>query len=239
MVLLNPEVFGKEHLIFLALWVLLGGGSLVLAGLKFKTEKSQWIYMRVLAVLVLIFNILTRVGVAINYKANGWVPDSYCSMTSLLLPIIILFGKKDLKIYQGLWYLGFAGGLGTTIYPGYIGQGPTIWHLNTIMGMLHHATIFILCIAMGMFKVFRPNLKTTHYFPMTICLYIAIGVVEMQLFGTEDPMGIVNPLISGTPMYAWFILVVGTALVYLAAFLYEFVPRWFKMVKEKKTAKNG
>lgn len=237
--LLNPQVFGKEHLIFLALVIIIGGGSLVLAGLKFKSEKSQWIYMRVLASLVLLFNILTRVGIMINYSSKGWILDSYCSLTSFLLPLIVLFGKKDLKVYQGLWYLGFAGGLGTTIYPGYIGQGATIFHLNTIMGLLHHATIFILCIAMWMLKVFRPKLKTTHYFPMVISLYITVGVLEMQLFNVEDPMAIVNPLISGTPMYAWFILIVGTALVYLFAFLYEYIPKWARIIKEKKTAKNG
>ena len=238
--LLNPKIFGVEHIVFLVVFLVIGIASLVLAGLKFKTEKSQWIYMRVLAALTIIFDILTRVGMVID---NGnWIiaiPNTFCSMTGFLFPIAVLIGKKDLKIFHGVWYMALVGGLASIIYADFVVQAATIWHLNTISALLYHGIMFILTIATGMFKVFRPNLKKCHWFPIMTCIYIAVGAIELYFLNFDNSMCIITPLIGGTPLYCWFILLVGTALVYLAAFLYEYVPKWIILIKEKKTAKNG
>ncbi len=232
--LLAPKIFGKEHLIFLAIFLVVQISVLVVAKLKFKSEKSQWIYLRVMAGLILVFNIINRIGVGID---DGWLymtPNTFCSLTSFVLPIIVLFGKKDLYCYNGLWYLGFFGGLATLIYPDFIGQAETIWHLNTIFSLLHHGTMFFLCIAMGMFKVFRPSIKKSWGFPLVFSLYIVIGCFEIHVLKMDEAMCIIDPLLSNTPLYCWFILVGGTALVYAAAALYTYVPRLFSKQKTGK-----
>ena len=233
--LLNPEVFGMEHIVFLVVFLIIGVGSLILAKLKFKTEKSQWIYMRVLAALTIAFNILTRIGVGIDH--NRWmdvIPNTFCSLTGFLFPLAVLFGKKDLKVFHGLWYMAFVGGIASIIYADFIGQAATIWHINTIGALLYHGIMFILSVATGMFKVFRPSLKKSHWFPLVTCVYIALGAIELNYLGFNNAMCIRSALIGGTPLYCWFILLVGTALVYLAAFLYEYFPKLISKIKSKK-----
>ncbi len=236
--LLVPQVFGKEHLIFLAVFLTVAIVATVLAKLYLKSEKSQWIYMRIMAALVLLFNILNRVGVGLD--GGGFLfalPNTYCSLTSFILPIVVLFGKKNLYCYNCLWYMALVGGLATIIYPDFIVQAETIWHLNTIFSLLHHGTIFFLVITMGMFKVFRPSIKRSWVFPLGFCLYIVVGTFEIHFLKLEEAMCIVQPLLSGTPLNCWFILAVGTALVYIASILYEYTPKLIKKIKEKKETK--
>ncbi len=237
--LLNPQVFGKEHWIFLTLLSIIGIGSLVLAKLYLKTEKSQWIYMRVMAAIILIGDTITRIGVGLDYGWLNAIPNTFCSMTGFLFSIVVLFGKKNLYVYNGLWYLAIFGGLVSVVYPDFISQGTTIWHLNTMAALVYHGVMFFLCIAMGMFKVFRPSIKRSWVFPLTIALYIAFGSFLVHFLKVDDAMCIVNPMLSGTPIDCWLILAVGTALVYLAAFLYEFTPKWVKKIKEKKASKSN
>ncbi len=238
---LAAEVFGKEHLIFLSIWITICVVSSVLAKLYLKTEKAQWIYIRILACLVLLFNGLTRVGIYIH--GANWMaavfPDTFCSMSATIFPILILFGKKDLYSYHGLWYLSAVGGLTSTIYPPYIGQGPTIWYLNTISGMIYHSLLTLLCFMLVLFDVFKPSIKKSFAFPIVFSLYIVFGAFLISKMGFSDAMCIRNPLLFGTPLDCWFILVVGTILVYLAAISYEYIPNLIKKSKDKKQSKEA
>lgn len=141
---------------------------------------------------------------------------------------MVLFGKEDLPIYNGPFYIGLIGGISSLIYPDFISQGTTIFQLNTIMGLLHHGYLFILCLAMLIFNWFRPSIKNCYYFPLTICIYITVGVFAIYKLGLKTAMLVDTPILSGTIIDIWFILIFGTILDYLVAFIYEVITKKIK-----------
>lgn len=65
-----------------------------------------------------------------RYEEIRWyaiIPDSYCGMTSLVLSLAVIFGKKDNCVLHFTWLLGIFGGISTVIYATFVGQGPTIF----------------------------------------------------------------------------------------------------------------
>ncbi len=228
-----PKVFGWEHLTFMSIYLLFGVALLIIAKKYIKEEKGQIIFIKSLAVATLICNILTRIGVGMTY---GWVtffPSTVCSLTSFSLPLVVIFGKKNLNVYHGLWYIAIVGGIGSTLYPDYIGQNASIFFLPTICSLLHHAFIVLLSISMIMFNWFRPSIRKWYYFPLVFSCYITVGTFALHVLKIENAMSITVPLIEGTPINCWFILGVGTALEVSAVGLYEIVHHYY--VKRKRT----
>ncbi len=215
------EVFGKEHIIFLIIYFILGLTLLIISKIKIKSWKIELIYFRILSILIIISDLFCRIGEGIQYGFINGLPSSICSITGFVLPIIILFGKKNLGVYQALVYMGIVGGFFTLLLAPFISQGSSIFQLNTFMALLYHGLLLILCISMILFKWFKPEVKKCHYFPLVYSLYITLGAFEYFNLEIISAMSIKYPLISNTPLTCWFILLVGTILIYLVGFIYE------------------
>lgn len=220
-----PKVFGWQHLIYLGFFAILSILTIVLSKKFLKTEKSQAILIKVVAGLTLLTVILCRIGVVVN---NGqgmkyFLPNTFCGFTSFVFSIVVIFGKPNLKSYQCFFYMAVVGGLATLIYPDFIGQNESFMYLPTITGFLHHSFCLLLAILMAIFGWFKPDFKTCYYFPMIYCTYIIWGLFDMTVIGVNNAMCITTPLLSGTPLYWWFVLIVGSLLVALFSFVYQFV----------------
>ncbi len=228
-----PKVFGWQHLTYLAIFFVLAILSLVLAKIYLKGRKGQTIFIKVLAGLTFVSNLICRIAVAVKDSnvAHGY-PYTICSLTSFTLPLAVLFGKEDSNLYQGLWYLGLVGGLGSILYPDFIGQNQSIFFLATFTSLLHHSFVFVLCIAMLMFGWFRPNIKKFYYFPMIFSGYITAGAFAQHVLKIDGSMLITKPVLKGTPINCWFILCVGTICIVLVALVYELIKK--KILSRKK-----
>lgn len=229
------KIFGMEHLLFLFAYFAISIAILVIAKLKIKSNKVELIYFRTLSIIIIVADLLCRIGEGMQYGFINGLPSSICSVTGFILPIIVLFGKKNLSVYQGLVYIGIFGGVFALILATYISQGTTIFQLNTFMSLIYHGFILMLCVSMILFGWFKPDLKRSYYFPLIFSLYIAFGAFEIFVIGILDAMSMRYPLIDNTPFTCWFILPVGTVLVYLTAFIYEFS---LKLLNRKKGKNN-
>lgn len=128
-------VFGIEHFLYIGITTFLSVFGLLLAKKYAKTEKSKTIIIKALASALFIAILLNRLSQVFRYGLVRWeqiIPDSYCGMTSLVLSLAVLFGKKDNCVLHFTWILGIFGGISTVIYPAFIGQGPTVFYLPTI-----------------------------------------------------------------------------------------------------------
>ena len=231
-----PKVFGWQHLTFLAIFLVLGTVSLILAKVFLKERKGQVIFIKVLAGITLISVILNRIFVAIHHSnIASLFPYTICSLTSFALSLVTIFGKENNNAYQALWYIGFVGGLSTLLYPDFIEQNISIFYPATITGLLHHGFCFLLTIALLLFNWFRPNLKKCYYFPMIFSGYITIGTFAQHVLKINGSMLITKPILNGTPINCWFILTVGTALVVLASLVYSLIK---KSIETKKLQKQ-
>ena len=217
-----PEIFGWQHLIILGVFLVVFLVTTLLSKKLLRTGKQQTILIKIIAGLLLASVIANRISVAI--KSNNLVyatPYTYCSMSSLVISLLVLLGKPDMKAFQCFWYMAFVGGIVTMIYPDFIGQNASVLFPATITGILHHAFDIILCVIMLQFKWFTPSLKTCYYFPMMFCSYIVIGLFAIKILNFGNAMCINGPLLSGTPLYWWFIWIVGSALVAVFSLICE------------------
>ena len=133
---MSLNVFGGVHLIYLAITLSLSVGGLFLAKRFAKTERSQKIIFKSIAALLLVWILINRLSQVFRYSNVRWeqiIPDSFCGMTSLVLSLAVLLGKKDNPVYHFVWSLGLVGALITIFYPTFLDQGPSIFYLPTII----------------------------------------------------------------------------------------------------------
>lgn len=226
-----PELFGIEHILYIVISTIVGIIMLFLALRYGKNEKMQKIILKIFA-LILLGSILTnRLSQVFRYDTVRWytiIPDSYCGMTSLVLSLAVLLGKKDNCVLHFVWLLGLFGGISTVIYASFVGQGPTIFYLPTISGLLHHSFSAILVVALLMFKQINITYKKWYYSLFGFTCYITLGAFLMHTFNLSDAFHIVEPLISNTHLTTW-------VMAPMYAFGYGMVLLIIELIKKRKS----
>jgi hypothetical protein len=199
-------VFGIEHFLYIGITTFLSVFGLLLAKKYAKTEKSKTIIIKALASALFISILLNRLSQVFRYGLVRWeqiIPDSYCGMTSLVLALAVLFGKKDNGALHFVWILGIFGGISTVIYPAFIGQGPTVFYLPTISGLLHHSLSATVAIAVLLFGWMRITYKKWLCTLFGFTCYLTVGAFLIGFFGLSDAFHIYTPLLDGTPLTTW------------------------------------
>lgn len=203
---MDLRVFGAVHLIYLAITVPLSVFGLLLARKYAKTEKAQRIVLKCLGGLLLIWILINRLSQVYRYSDVRWeqiIPDSFCGMTSLVLALSVLLGKKDNCAYHFTWFLGLVGGLITVFNPTFLSQGPTVFYLPTISGLLHHSVSLVVVGALLLFDQIQITYKKWYCTFFGFTAYLTVGAFQMSVFGFADSFHIVEPILSGTPLTAW------------------------------------
>ena len=92
-------------------------------------------------------------------------------MTSLILSLSILIGKKDNPVYHFVWLSGLFGGIATVIYPLFITYHSSFFHPTTISGLLHHSFTAMLVIGLLLFQQINITYKKWYYVVLgfTLC----------------------------------------------------------------------
>ena len=199
-------VFGIEHFLYIGITAAMAASGLLLAKKYAKSDKAKTIFMKALALGLLITIIMNRLSQVFRYDTVRWeqiIPDSYCGMTSLALSVGVLFGKKDNNILHFVWLLGLFGGISTVIYPAFIGQGPTVFYLPTISGLLHHSFSATVSVALIMFDWFHITYKKWYCTLFGFTSYLTVGAFLIGCLGLSDAFHIYTPLLDGTPLTTW------------------------------------
>ena len=203
---MDLRVFGTVHLIYLAITVPLSVIGLLLAKKYARTEKARSIVLKSLGGLLLLWIMINRLSQVYRYSDVRWeqiIPDSFCGMTSLVLALAVLFGKKDNCVYHFTWFLGLVGGLITVFNPTFLDQGPSVFYLPTISGLLHHSLALVVVGALLIFGHIQITYKKWYSTFFGFTAYLTLGAFQMSVFGFADSFHIVEPILSGTPLTAW------------------------------------
>jgi hypothetical protein len=199
-------VFGIEHFIYMGITAILAALGIILAKKYAKSEKSQTVFLKILAFGLFVAIVMNRLSQVFRYGMVRWeqiIPDSYCGMTSLVLALAVLLGKKDNVVLHFTWLLGLFGGISTVIYPAFIGQGPTVFYLPTISGLLHHSLCATVVIAVLMFNWIHITYKKWYCTLFGFTSYLTVGAFLIGFFGISDAFHIYTPLLDGTPLTTW------------------------------------
>lgn len=200
------QLYGIEHFVYIFITTAIAVAVLLIAKKHAKTEKSQAIVLRCLALILFAAILTNRLSQVFRYDTVRWeqiIPDSYCGMTSLVLSLAVIFGKRDNPALHFVWILALFGGISTVIYPAFIDQGPTIFYLPTISGLLHHSICATVGVAVLMFNYLHITYKKWYYTFFGFCAYITCGAFLIGVFKFSDAFHIYEPLLSGTPLTTW------------------------------------
>ncbi len=200
------QLYGIEHFTYIGITTALAMVGLICAKKFAKTEKAQSIVLKSLALALLVAILTNRLSQVFRYERTNWVdiiPESYCGLTSLVLSLAVLFLKKDNGAYHFLWILGIFGGISTVVYPAFIGQGPTIFYLPTISGLVHHSLSATLVIALLLFNQIHITYKKWYCTLFGFTCYLSLGAFLIGGLGLSDAFHIYTPLISDTPLTTW------------------------------------
>lgn len=231
------ELFGIEHFTYIGITAVLAGAGLFCARKFAKTEKAQNVILKSLALALLISILTNRLSQVFRYGTTRWeqiIPDSYCGLTSLALSIAVLFGKKDNDAYHFLWILALFGGISTVVYATFLDQGPTIFYLPTISGLLHHSFSATLAIALLLFKQIHITYKKWYCTLFGFTCYLSLGAFLIGCLGLSDAFHIYTPLISDTPLTTWVMAPIYAVCYTLLLLTIELVRKYVAKTKSAK-----
>ena len=203
---MDLRVFGAVHFMYLAITIPLSAIGLFLAKRFAKTEKVKSIVLKSLGGLLLVWITINRLSQVYRYSDVRWeqiIPDSFCGMTSLVLALSVLLGKKDNGAYHFTWFLGLVGALITVFNPTFLDQGPSIFYLPTISGLLHHSLTLVVVGALLIFNQIQITHKKWYCTFFGFTAYLTVGAFQMSVFGFADSFHIAQPILPGTPLTAW------------------------------------
>lgn len=203
---MSLDVFGGVHFLYLGITLPISVVGLVLAKKLAKTEKSQNVVLKSIAALLFIWIVINRLSQVYRYDDVRWeqiIPDSFCGMTSLVLSLAVLFGKKDNPVYHFVWALGLAGAVITIFYPTFLDQGPSVFYLPTISGLLHHSLTLVMVVALLLFDQIHITYKKWYCTFFGFTAYLTLGAFQMAVFGFADSFHIAEPMIEDTFLTAW------------------------------------
>lgn len=216
-----PKVFGIEHVLYMVISTVVAVIGFILIAKYAKTEKSKTVILKVTAGLLFISILANRLSQVFRYGQVRWyciIPDSYCGMSSLVLSLAVLVGKKDNAFLHFVWLLGLFGGIATVIYPTFVSQDASFFYIPTISGLLHHSFSAITAVMVLLFKQINITYKKWHYVLLGFTCYLTVGAFLMAVFNVSDAYHIVEPLLPDTPLTAWVMApmyAVGHGLVFL------------------------
>ncbi len=214
-------VYGIGHIVYLAIALILYAVGLIFLCKHKNDEKVKFVTVKISAAVLLICIIASRFSVAIK-KENDLkylLPNTFCGLSSLVLSIAVLFGKRDNCVLHCIAYLGMLGGTITIFYPDFLIE-QSFFDILSITGLLHHAVMVWLVMAIIKTGYLKPSIKKWFYYPLGLCVIMTLGIFESDCLKFTNSMQINNPLLSSAPIFtSWY--VVGTiSILLLIIFLY-------------------
>lgn len=215
------KIFGWEHIVYLLVVAAVFIPALICAKKFAKSEKSQKIIIKTWGVILLLSILASRIVQLFIWEESHWhyiFPTSYCGLTSLVLSLAVIFGKKDNCVYHFIWLLTIIGGIASLMYPDFLAYNPTFFHPDTITAFLHHTFALIMIIILLMFKQINITYKKWYYTLFGFTCYLTYGAFLIGFFNYADAFCIMGPILSETPLTAWgmapiYAVIYGTALL--------------------------
>lgn len=232
---MRPQLFGTEHILYIIISTVIGAAGLLAARKYAKTQRSQNIFLKALAFLLLAAIVTNRLSQVFRYDTVRWyciIPDSFCGMTSLVLALGVLFGRKNNNVLHFVWLLGLFGGISTVIYATFVDQDVSFFYIPTISGLLHHSFSAIVVVALLMFRQIDITYKKWYCTFFGFTAYLTLGAFLMHTFNLSDAFHIAEPLIPGTPLTAW-------VMAPMYAVGYGLILLFVELAKQKRKVKDS
>lgn len=223
---MNPQVFGKEHLIYVIVSIIVTLAVCILSKLFIKTEKAKTIFIKISGLILFIIIFSNRLALVFEYDKANWmklITDSFCSTSSYVLSLALLIGKRNNNVLHFIWLVALAGGAITTFYPNFIDQNPSFMYPLTILGMMHHTWSAIVVILMFLHGYLNLTYKKWYCTLIGFMAYLSYGAFLMCVLKFNNPFYMTGPAIDGTIFTAWVIAPIYIVVYSLIILIVELV----------------
>lgn len=200
------KIFGIEHILYLTIVLVISIPVLFVLNKYKNNEKVKNNVLKVVGGLLFIAIMVNRLSIVFkndNIKWSALIPDSYCGMSSLVLSLAVLLGKKDNAVLHFVWFLALLGGIITHVYPDFLPQNPSIFYIPTISGLLHHTFAVFLVVLLLMYKHINITYKKWYCTLFGFTCYFSVGAFLISVFDYNDAFHMMEPILGGTPLTSW------------------------------------
>lgn len=219
-------LYGIYHICYLILFIIL---TIIIFKNVNKVKDMNKFY-RIIGIILFILICINRFtatyqNVVVN-KVDGYtwwnlLPNTFCGMTSFVMSLALMFGKKNNVVFHCVAYIGFIGGILTLLYPDFL-ESQTFFDIRSITGLVHHTICVWLLPLFIKTGYMKPELKKWYIMPLGLSLYMSFGIFELDCLNMNKAMQINNPLISGVPITSWYSVgLVAVILEVIFLYLYE------------------
>ena len=227
-----PQIFGKEHLIYLAISFLVASCAFFYSRKYVKTEQARDIMFKSAAAILFLIIFINRLVLVFVNDTVSWeklIPDSFCSASSYVLSLSLLFGKRNNIVLHFVWLIALVGGTIATFYPNFIADYPSFMHPSTLLGIMHHTWAAIIVVLMLMHGHLELTYKKWYCTPIGFSAYLSLGAFLICVLGYENPFYMTDTALPGTPLTVWVI-----APIYIS--VYALILLSVELIKNKKKA---
>ena len=203
-----PSLYGKEHITYLLVCSVIAVMVCVRCARYAKNEAAQNRIIKCAALLLFLTILCSRLALVFAGETADWlklIPDSFCSASSYILSLSLLFGKRDNDFLHFVWLPSLAGGLIATFYPDFLADYPSFLHPSTFFGLLHHTLSAVIVLLLLMLRYMTITYKKWYCMMLGFAFYLALGAFLIFVCGYENPFYILAPAIPGTPLTVWVI----------------------------------
>ena len=185
---------------------MLATAGLICAKKFAKTEKAQHIVIKLTGIALFLSILASRLSITFCSSNPQWhyiLPNQFCGMSSLVLSLAAIFGKKNNNVYHFVWFIALLGGTITMVYPDFLPQNPSFFYPPTITGMLHHSLSIVMVVMLLIFNQIEISYKKWYCTLFGFTSYFTFGAFLIGALGYGDAFHIKTPILAGTPLNAW------------------------------------
>jgi len=200
----------------------------LLTGRFAKTEKAQNAVMRFAGGVLFVIIFANRLALVFEYEEANWlklITDSFCSTSSYVLSLALIFGKRNNPVLHFVWLIALAGGAIATFYPNFIDQHPSFLYPPTILGMMHHTWSAIVVVLLFICNYLHLTYKKWYCTAVGFAAYLLLGAFLMFALDYSNPFYMVEPALDGTIFTVWVIAPIYMAVYALILWIVELVRR--------------
>lgn len=211
-----PVLYGKEHITYLVVCLILSIPLCICSARYARDEAAQNRIVKIAALFLFLTIFCSRLALVFSGGSADWlqlIPDSFCSASSYLLSLALLFGKRNNHILHFVWLPSLAGGLIATFYPDFLADYPSFMHPSTFFGLLHHTMSSVIVILLLIFGYMTITYKKWYCMAIGLLSYLALGSFLIFVCHYENPFYMLSPALPGTFLTVW-----GIAPIYFSAY---------------------
>ncbi len=212
----GSSAFGLPHILLLLFYVLLGVGLILILKLVTKTPRSKNILINCVALATLLVTIFSRfIYAGWDITFTNFFPTTSCALTGFIVPLVVLFSKKDSGLLYFACFAGLLGGLSTVLICDFIGQPQ---FANTMISCAYHSLMAITSLLVFFDKRTKPTMKKMSALYVGYSAFIILSLFITDVWKGADYAYLTKSPVAGLTWWSIGFIIFGVQFIISAIY---------------------